>query len=139
MYQRKQTGSGSRAFSNPPCFFVFFLFVFLMTQLFFFFFITMVGRHLLDNIHSFHPFNSAFRADADGCGQEGSPVEVCLTAHLKKPLTEDTLLLHDSLMKRMLRVLHNVPHFMKHPSLHNDLQRMPKESPEQSQPSSLAC
>ncbi|MEQ2241664.1 hypothetical protein ILYODFUR_027668 [Ilyodon furcidens] len=48
---------------------------------------------------------------------------VRLTAHLKKPLTEDTLLLYNSLMKRMLRVLHDVLHFMKNPSLHNDLQR----------------
>ncbi|MED6284130.1 hypothetical protein CHARACLAT_016162 [Characodon lateralis] len=31
--------------------------------------------------------------DADGCGQEGSPVALRLTADLKKPLTEDTLLL----------------------------------------------
>ncbi|MEQ2267910.1 hypothetical protein XENORESO_012223 [Xenotaenia resolanae] len=61
--------------------------------------------------------------DADGCGQEGSPVAVCITADLKKPLTEDTLLLYNSLMRRMLRVLHNVLHFMKNPSLHNDLQR----------------
>ncbi|MEQ2293696.1 hypothetical protein AMECASPLE_036169 [Ameca splendens] len=55
----------------------------------------------------------------EGCGQEGSPVEVCLTADLKKDLTEETLLLYESLIKRMLRVLH----FMKNPSLHNDLQR----------------
>ncbi|MEQ2248056.1 hypothetical protein ILYODFUR_015328 [Ilyodon furcidens] len=61
--------------------------------------------------------------DADGCGQEGCPVAVCLTADVKKPLTEDTLLLCDSLMKRMLRILHNVLHFMKNPFLHNDLQR----------------
>ncbi|MED6249671.1 hypothetical protein ATANTOWER_017866, partial [Ataeniobius toweri] len=40
-----------------------------------------------------------------------------------KPLTEDALLLYNSLMKRMLRVLHNVLHFMKNPYLHNDLQR----------------
>ncbi|MED6284345.1 hypothetical protein CHARACLAT_018394 [Characodon lateralis] len=64
--------------------------------------------------------------DADGCGQEGSPVVVCFTADLKKPLTEDTLLLFNSFMKMMLRVLHNVLHFMKNPSLHNDLQRTPQ-------------
>lgn len=29
--------------------------------------------------------------DADGRGQKGSPIEVCITASLKKPLTEDTL------------------------------------------------
>ncbi|MEQ2289972.1 hypothetical protein AMECASPLE_038638 [Ameca splendens] len=72
--------------------------------------------------------------DADGCGQEGFPVAVCLTAHLNKLVTEDTLLLYDSLMKRMLRVLHNVLHFMNNHSLHNDLQRF-QESQEQSQPS----
>ncbi|MEQ2203567.1 hypothetical protein XENOCAPTIV_000849 [Xenoophorus captivus] len=55
-------------------------------------------------------------------GQEGSIV-VCLTA------TEDALLLYNSLMKRMFRVLHNVLHFMKNPSLHNDLQRF-KRSPQ---------
>ncbi|MEQ2238396.1 hypothetical protein ILYODFUR_032696 [Ilyodon furcidens] len=50
-------------------------------------------------------------------------VVVCLAADLKKPRTVDTLLLKNSLMKRMLRVLHNILHFMKNPSLHNDLQR----------------
>ena len=25
------------------------------------------------------------------CGQEGSPVDVCLAEHLKEPLTEDTV------------------------------------------------
>ncbi|MEQ2287702.1 hypothetical protein AMECASPLE_015422 [Ameca splendens] len=34
--------------------------------------------------------------DADGCGQEGSPVAVCLTADLKKPLTEDTVVVRQS-------------------------------------------
>ncbi|MEQ2221619.1 hypothetical protein ILYODFUR_017651 [Ilyodon furcidens] len=31
-------------------------------------------------------------------------------------------------MKRMLRVLHNVLHFMKNPSLYNDLQRFQRSS-----------
>lgn len=31
--------------------------------------------------------------DADGCGQEGSPLVVCITVNLKKPWTEDTLFL----------------------------------------------
>ncbi|MEQ2248000.1 hypothetical protein ILYODFUR_014859 [Ilyodon furcidens] len=34
--------------------------------------------------------------DADGCGEEGSPVAVCLTADLKKPLTEDTFVVGQS-------------------------------------------
>ncbi|MED6286620.1 hypothetical protein CHARACLAT_007912 [Characodon lateralis] len=61
--------------------------------------------------------------DADGCDQEGSPVEVNTTADLKKPLTGNTLMLYDSLIKRILRVVCNVPYFMKYPSLHNYLQR----------------
>ncbi|MED6279252.1 hypothetical protein CHARACLAT_032614 [Characodon lateralis] len=36
--------------------------------------------------------------DADGCGQEGSSVALRLTADLKKPLTEDTLLSNHSLI-----------------------------------------
>ncbi|MEQ2288792.1 hypothetical protein AMECASPLE_026390 [Ameca splendens] len=43
----------------------------------------------------------------------------------------------DSLMKRMLRVLHNVLHFMKNPSFHNDPQSF-QRSP-QSQPFLSAC
>ncbi|MED6239986.1 hypothetical protein ATANTOWER_014254 [Ataeniobius toweri] len=37
-------------------------------------------------------------------------------------LSYSTLLLYNSLIKRMLRVLHNVLNFMKNPSLHNNLQ-----------------
>ncbi|MEQ2179010.1 hypothetical protein GOODEAATRI_020151 [Goodea atripinnis] len=55
--------------------------------------------------------------------QEGSRVAVCPTADLKKPLTEDSLSMYNSLMKRMFGVLHNVLHFLKNPCLHNDLQR----------------
>lgn len=48
---------------------------------------------------------------ADGFGEEGSPVAVCITTILKKPLSEKT---RNSLMKRVLRVDdHNVLHFMK--------------------------
>lgn len=39
-------------------------------------------------------------------GQEGSRVAVSIAAHLKKPLTEDTILLYNSLTKSMLNVNH---------------------------------
>ncbi|MEQ2299368.1 hypothetical protein AMECASPLE_014412 [Ameca splendens] len=58
--------------------------------------------------------------DADGCGQEGSPVVICPTADLKKPLNED---MYDSLMKRMFMDFHDVFHFMNNNSLHNHLQK----------------
>lgn len=34
-------------------------------------------------------------AYGDGCGQEGSAVVVSITAHLEKPLTEDTVQSHE--------------------------------------------
>lgn len=43
--------------------------------------------------------------DADGCGEEGSLVVVSVTAALKKALTEDTLVLYNSLIKRLFRVV----------------------------------
>ena len=51
-------------------------------------------------------------------GQEGSPVAVC-ESDLKKNLTEITLLLNDCLVKRMLRVVHDVLLFMRYPPLQN--------------------
>lgn len=49
-----------------------------------------------------------FSVYANGCEQEGSPVTFCITAKLKKPLSEDTLLLEDGIVKRMVRVIDNV-------------------------------
>ncbi|MEQ2296988.1 hypothetical protein AMECASPLE_030156 [Ameca splendens] len=48
---------------------------------------------VLDMEPSINPTGPVIIVDADGCRQEGSPVVVRLTADLKKPLTEDTLLL----------------------------------------------
>lgn len=39
------------------------------------------------------------RVKADVCGQDGAPVVVSIKANLKKPLTEDILLLYKSLIK----------------------------------------
>ena len=56
--------------------------------------------------------------------QEGSPAAVCFAAALKKPLTDGTLLLNFYVVKRMLRVVYEVSHFMKYPPLHYQLSRL---------------
>lgn len=40
-------------------------------------------------------FKSDSELDSDGCWQERFPIAVCITAKLKKPLTEDTQRLKD--------------------------------------------
>lgn len=46
--------------------------------------------------------------DGDGCGQERSPAAISITRIIKKPLTENNLLLYNIQMNRMLRVVLNV-------------------------------
>lgn len=56
--------------------------------------------------------------DADGCGQEGSAIEVCTTAVLKRPLTEDTCYYVTISHKGMVRIVCNFLYLMKN-SLHS--------------------
>lgn len=50
--------------------------------------------------------------DGEGCRHEGSPVATCITADLRRPLSENTKL---SIMKKMPRVVRNILHLMKNP------------------------
>ena len=43
--------------------------------------------------------------DGYSCGEEGSPLVVCVAADLKKPLTEDSLLLNHHTEGRMLWIV----------------------------------
>lgn len=63
--------------------------------------------------------------DAGDAGLEGSPVAVSVTVGIKKPLTEDALLLYSSLIKWIHRVVCNVFNFIKNP----DAQFIPLELP----------
>lgn len=77
--------------------------------------------------------------DAGSCGQEGFPVAVCITTVLKKPLTENTLLLWSRLMKRMIRVVSTCLDFMRNPFFAPSSPQVPQSSPEQNQPFISGC
>ena len=65
-----------------------------------------------------------FITDGYSCGQEGSPVVICVAVDLEKSLTEDTLLLNHCVTKKLHRAVHDVLHFMKYPTLQNQLKRL---------------
>lgn len=56
-----------------------------------------------------HTIPVSLKSSSKHWWQEGPPVAVCYC----KALTEDTLLSHDSLMKRMLRIALNVLDFLR--------------------------
>ena len=56
-------------------------------------------------------------------GRKDLHVEICVAADLKKSLSEDTLL-NDCVVKRMIRIVHDLLRFMKYPPLQSQVKRL---------------